>query len=110
MYRKKKSTEEYIIITYKVCDYLSEDHFNLLFIGNYERNCTIVVTNLSRLISSQFNKCNKSIVICHRYFKSCSKTSLINSLPSGEEILKEHKLKCNKINLYYIKYQNLINF
>jgi hypothetical protein len=97
MYRKKKSTEEYIIVPYKVCDDELEDHFDLLLIGNNEgKQHYCYITNLSRLISPQINACNKSIVICRRCFKSYSKTSIKNGLPSGEERLKDHKIKCNK--------------
>lgn len=90
----KSKTDKYIITPITICDIELSDDFDILFFNYSEgKYHYCLISDLSRLVSSQLNACGHSVIICRRCLTIYKKT-LIN-----EKLVLEHKKKCSKNKL-----------
>jgi len=92
--KNKRSSTQSVVYPLRIVDEEKENHFDLLLItGKDDKNHYAVISNFSRLASSQKNNHQHRLFYCKRCFASFEDRPLKYKL-HGERALANHRLLC----------------
>ncbi|VVC43275.1 Hypothetical protein CINCED_3A016361 [Cinara cedri] len=92
---EKNKKTLHTVFPIKVVDEEKTGHFGLLLINENEKSHYTYISNFSRLVGSQKNSHEHTLIFCKRCFTSFDNQKLKNKL-SGQAALDQHKMICGE--------------